>query len=111
MARALVAVQTFSDLGLEPAFTTPAIADGISFVNDGKTFLLMKSATGTGNVTVQTPRTVAGLAVSERVLAVTANKVYLMGPFPEGLYEQADGKVYVDVAMADLSVAVVRYSE
>lgn len=88
---------------------TPAAAntDGYAFVNNGKRFMLAENSNAaTRDITVQTPVTVDGLAVSERVITipVTTGRAQI-GPFgPE--YTQVDGKVYIDFsAVAGLTVS------
>ncbi len=100
MARTALTVQNVirTSNGLTPSYTA-ANVDGHSIVNDGKkTFLQIKN-TGVSAcvVTIQTPGTVDGLAVTERtatVGATTGDK--MIGPFPQEYYNQADGTIYVD---------------
>jgi len=87
MARTALTVQTVSRTGLNPSYTS-ANADGHSVASEGeKTFLHVKNASGGSiNVTVQTPGTVDGLAISDLIVAVPASGERMIGPFPIGYY-------------------------
>lgn len=80
-----------------------ANADGHSFEGSGRVYLEVKNAgASVCNVTIQTPATVAGLAVEEQTVVVpitTGHKK--IGPFPTRAFNRpsdgADpGLVYVD---------------
>jgi hypothetical protein len=73
---------------------------GNKFANDGRTMLHIKAgatAAANFNVTVETPGTVDGQAVADRVKACVKEKEYFLGPFPPGVYNQAGGEVYFDI--------------
>ena len=81
MAVTALAVQQIGRAGVTPAFTA-ANADGHTILNDGKTFLEVKNAGSEITVTIDTPQTVDGLAVTQRtvvVAATTGDK--MIGPF------------------------------
>lgn len=68
------------------------------FPNDGATKLIVQSTAG-ADVTIETPGTVDGLAVADKVIAIAATKVYVIGPFPTSTYnDTATGKVKVTVS-------------
>ena len=80
--------------------TTPPTAalSTMTMANDGRTVLLVKTAATTANLTI-TPTakvqdgSVAGLAPAAPVVALAANKSYLIGPFPPSVYNDANGEV------------------
>lgn len=79
-------------------------ADGVSFTNNGRVFLLLYNTTaGAIDVTIETPATFdSDLEVDDRVITVPANGAMLAGVFPTHLYNQAGGAVHVDVAIGDV---------
>jgi hypothetical protein len=108
MARTDIAAQQISRLGITPAFATPNVA-GNMFLNDGKTVLEVKNGSASSiNVTPNVAATVDGQAVTNPVIAVTATTGdKIIGPFPPGIYNQTDGKVYVDFsAITTVTIAV-----
>lgn len=109
MARTASAVQQIVRTGLTPAYSA-ANADGHSIANDGRVFQHIKNGSGSSiNVTAQTPATVDGLAVAERVVAIPAGEERMIGPFQPGIYNQADGSVYIDYsAVTTVTVATFR---
>lgn len=68
-----------------------------AFYNDGRTFLHVKNGSGAPmTATFQTSGTVNGLAIADLVVTVANGSEKMVGPFEPGLFNQADGKVYVD---------------
>lgn len=53
--------------------------------NDGNTRIYAMSTAG-ANLTVATPGTVDGLAITDLVVALTGTSIYLLGPFPAASY-------------------------
>ncbi len=96
-----------------PSFTIAVVADGHMFLNDGRTFLYIVT-TGVGTeqlITIQTPGTVDGLAIDDLTFDLLDDSDYVMGPFPPSVYNQTNGKVYIDwedANIAGVSTAVVR---
>lgn len=109
MARADISVQLIDRSGLEPSYTA-ATADGEKFVNNGRVFIHVKNGDASQHtVTVQTPGTVDGLDVAERTVDIPAGEERIIGPFPPGHYNQADGKVYIDYdAVTSITLAAIR---
>ena len=109
MARETLTVQEISRSGLNMSFTA-AVADGHKFENTGREFIRVKNASGSSvNVTIQTPGTVDGLAVADRVVAVPAAGERDIGSFTPSDYNQDDGDVYVDYsATSSVSAAAVQ---
>lgn len=81
------------------------------FLNDGRVLLHFKK-TGAGDctVTIPTQNSVDGLAIADRTVtipATTGDK--FIGPFPQSIYNDSDGKVNFTLSeVTDLTVAVVR---
>lgn len=74
--------------------------------NDGRTLLLANSSGG-GTVTVLKPNAVDGDAISGKALTATAGKTIAFGPFPPGVYNDANGKMTVQVS-ANTDIMAVR---
>lgn len=111
MARAALTVQPVTRLGIEPGYVA-AEADGNSFNNTGREFLHIKNGATDCVVTVKTPRTVDGQAVTERTVTVTGTEERMIGPFPPAIFNQggADGDVvFVDYDdVTNVTVGVFR---
>ena len=110
MARTDLTVQVAARTGLTPAWVAPNVA-GNMFLNDGKTFLEVKNASGSPiTVTLNIPALVDGAAVvapTVSIPATTGDKI--IGPFPANIYNQSDGKVYVDFsAQTSVTIAAVQ---
>jgi hypothetical protein len=87
MARVTLAVQAISRLGVEPAFAA-AETDGNAWNNTGREFLHVKNGATACVVTVLTPRTVDGQAVTARTVTVPATEERVIGPFPPETFNQ-----------------------
>lgn len=91
-----------------------ANADGSAFFNNGRTWVEVANASGGPiNVTIQTPRTVDGLAVADQVVAVADGTRKKIGPFPADTYniQSGDdaGQVYIDFSgVSSVTVGVWR---
>ena len=109
MARTEVSYQQIVRTGLEQTYAS-AHVDGNKFSNDGRMFLHVKNGGGSPiNVTIQTPGTVDGLAITDQVVAVTNAEERMIGPFPVEIYNQSDRMVYVDYSgVTTVTVAVLR---
>jgi hypothetical protein len=77
--------------GLVADYETPlSLADNYIVANTGRTFLHVVNGGGSPtNVTIVTPRTVGGLAVADRVVAVAAGAEAFIGPFPVSVYSSS----------------------
>jgi hypothetical protein len=108
----MAAISTKVSARTANAYTMAAAsAGGDAFTNTGKEMLLITNAhaTVTRNVTVVTTKTVDGLAVADLAIAIPALTSHLIGPFPTGLYNDANGLVtltYDDEA--DLTMRVIK---
>lgn len=88
-------VQQVARTGVEPTYN--AVASSDEFANNGRTVLLVNNGSGASiNVTVVTPITVDGLALSDRIVAVPAGEERVIGPFPRNTYNDSDGNVTVE---------------
>lgn len=99
------AVQTGAALAL-----ASAAGGGDEFVNTGKEALIVNNGSGAPvDVTLTTPQTVNGLAVADRAVTVAAGAQSVIGPFPKGLYNDANGKVQIAYSSAtSVTVGVLR---
>lgn len=85
--------------GLTPAYTAAQAAGSgsNSFLNDGRTFIHIKNGGASPiTATFQTPGSVNGLAISDLVITIANAAEKVVGPFEPGIFNQSDGKVYVD---------------
>lgn len=89
MARALLALQSLTNAGLEATYTA-ATVDGHAFDNRSeRVFLHVKNAAGVDTtVTIETPNSYAGLALPDRTVVVTAGEERFIGPFPKFVFNQ-----------------------
>ena len=92
---AVLSVLEVSRAGVSGALTAAA-GGGDSFANDGRTYLDINNGSG-GSITVTfvTQQTVDGLAVADLAVAVGAGVRTKVGPFPPGIYNDANGRVQV----------------
>lgn len=111
MARSALTVQPIGRTGITPSYAN-ANADGNSFANSGREFLHIKNGATDCVVTVQTPRTVDGQAVTSRTVTVTASQERMIGPFPPAIFNQGGSLgdvVHVDYDdESNVTVAVFR---
>lgn len=113
MSDVAIAVQQVVRTGLTASYTSglTATTNTYQFVNDGYTLVhAKKSGAGDCTVTITTPGTVDGMAITDRtvtVVATTGDK--FIGPFPPSVYNDANGKVsMVFSETTGLTVAVLR---
>lgn len=96
-ARTALTPQTLASAGLNPTYAAPDAANGNTFVNNGKRWLLVRNGAGTTmTVTVRNPSTVDGIVVPDKVHTVPANGDRIIGPLPTTVWNQPDSSVYVD---------------
>lgn len=87
-------VQTATRNGVEP--TENAVAASDTFVNDGRTILVVDNGSGSElTVTITTPGTVDGLAIADKTVTVAIGDKAVIGPFPPAIYNNSDGVVTV----------------
>lgn len=100
MARTELTVNQITIDGVVQALIAAA-ADGNSFRNSGRQFILVKNGDSAPHtVTFQTPGEVGGLALEDPATVIAAGASVLFGPFRPLLFNQTAGvdigKVYVD---------------
>lgn len=79
-----------------PLTSTAASAGGDSFPNTGKEFLVIKNGGAAAiTVTLDIQQTVDGQAVTDKTVSVAAGATVLIGPFPTGIYNDANGRVNI----------------
>lgn len=112
MADIRIEPQQVEDVGRVAAYTSPLTTTDTYLVrNDGRVFLhFKKSGAGACTVTVQTPKTIHGLAVADRTASVAASGgETFVGPFPAEAYDDKDHDVRFTVSeITGLSVAALR---
>lgn len=109
MAAVLLDPLTTQRSGTAIVFETPDVTDGVEFVNKSKKqILLVKNASAAPiNVTIDITKTLDGMTLTDRVIAVAAGAQVAIGPFPD-IYMQSDGYVRAKFsAVADVSAAVI----
>lgn len=96
MAREELTLASIAMYGLEQTMTA-LIADGHKFRNDGqRTRLTVVNGATPFTLTIITAVEVDDLAVADRTVNVGANERIELGPFPRSIYNQDDGRVYID---------------
>ena len=77
---------------------TQGIVDGHQFLNDSRTLARIENTNAAASVTVtfQTPIKIHGLDLVDLVVTIPASSVRYSAPFPRAVFNQSDGKVYVD---------------
>lgn len=105
-----ITVQPAKRVANDLTLSDPTNSTGDKFVNTGREMLVViNSSVSSINVTITTPATVDGLAITDKVIAVGAGKTALLGSFPRSTYNDGDNKVsFVCSAVADVKVAVIR---
>jgi hypothetical protein len=74
--------------------------------NNGRVLLIAEAAT-TANLTVQTPNTQDGNAISDLVLALADTDIRIFGPFAPAYYNDAQGRMLVTVS-ANTNLMAIR---
>ncbi|MCP4566480.1 MAG: hypothetical protein GY841_02735 [FCB group bacterium] len=98
---ASLTAQQIASSGLSPVLSAVAASD--TFANTGREFIEVANGSGGSiNVTIATPKTVDGLDVDDRIVAVPAGESRLIGPFPVGTY--STGGVSGGIATVTCSV-------
>jgi len=110
MSATELTVQDMSRDGLEATYTA-ANADGhvVDNQSDRRMFLHVKNGdSGSHTVTVATPNTVDGLAVTDLSVAVPAGEDRFIGPFPAPVYNSS-GQISVSFdAVTSVTIAAIR---
>lgn len=110
MARQTATVQQINRNGLNPT-RGAAHADGYAIPNDGER-VMFEVVNGSGasiNVTVQTPGSVDGNAIADKVASVPAGESRMFGPYPRSIYNQGAEQIYVDLsAVSSVTIGFFR---
>lgn len=109
MARTPITPQRAVDTGLELA-TEPANVDGNAFPSGPGLVLIVNNGSGAEvDVTLVTPLTINGLAVTDRIITIPANESRHIAAENARLYAQPDRTVHVNYeAVTDVTVAVLQ---
>ena len=103
MGDVTITPQAAKSTGVVATFTSLNATDDYKIANTGQTFLYVKeTGATTPSLTIDTPLTVGGLAVSNQVIAFTANQEKIIGPFPPHLYGDT---LSITSSTANLSLA------
>lgn len=111
MARATVATQTADQDGGAVTFAAASV-DGAS-IEQGATLLVKNDSGSTITVTVQTPETRAGLAVTDATGTVATGTIGMFGNLPAATFVRPSGatdpdRVWVDFsAVTSVTIAAV----
>lgn len=87
------------------AFSPVAVqTDGNAFPNTGNQLFYIKNGNGsTIVVTIQTPLTIAGIALAEVTKSLLTTEEWVFGTFPTHIFNQSNGEVWIDY---DISASV-----
>ena len=88
-----------------------AAAAGDQFANDGRTFLAVYNAHGSASrtVSIDIQQDVDDQDPPDREVTVAAGETRLIGPFPTGIYNDANGRVQITYdSEADLYVGAFK---
>lgn len=108
MPRTALAVQQIVRSGLTPNYTA-ANVDGHSIPNGGTEFIHVKTGASGVTVTIQTPNTVDGLAITDRQIVIGTSSERMIGPFPRNVYNQGAEEVYIDFSqVTTVTIAAIR---
>lgn len=112
-AEVRLSVEQMLKAGLTATYTSSGLlaANTYKFRNDGKVFLhFKKSGAGACTVTITTPNTSQGLAISDQTVTVDASTGdEMVGPLPISLFNDASSDVSFTISdTVGLSIAVVR---
>jgi len=94
MALETLTVQIVSRVGAKVNLQSVTIANGFQFPNNGKTVLYFENDAADCTLTFTIPVAVDGQTGLTRVIDVTANEKWIMGPFPVDQYSDVDGYVF-----------------
>lgn len=107
MAYTELTLQVSARTGLEAAYVSGDSANGHSFDNAEENVCIhvLNGGGSPTNVTIITPGTIDGIAITDMVVAVPAGEERFIGPFANSLYGQVDADNSIDEAVGfDLSV-------
>jgi len=111
MARTDLSVQTISRSGLNVSFTAATDTNAWAIPNnDGKMFVRVKNGDASPHtVTLDITQSVDGAAVTDPTVSVPAGEERDIGPFPPNIYDQADGRVHLNLdGFTSMTAALLR---
>ena len=111
MADVVVAVKLIDFDGESETFVSMSTGNTYKVRNNGRTLIhIKKSGAGAANITVQTPKQVAGLAIADPIVVVPATTGDVMiAPVNEDLFNDAVGDVNLTTDEGTgLTIAAVR---
>lgn len=113
MSEVNISVQELQQGGLSATYTDDTTLDGTDtflFKNNGYTFMHVKNGDSSQHtVTVQTPKQVSGLDVSELTVDVAAGGEKFIGPFPPGVFNYSGGNAKFTLdAGTSMEIAILR---
>jgi hypothetical protein len=92
---AILSVATISRLGVDVAGVASDVV-GDEWPNTGQEFVEVKNGSGGSiNVTLQIRGTIDGAAAVNPVIAVGAGVTKIIGPFPQGIYNDTNGRAKI----------------
>jgi hypothetical protein len=114
MARGTITEHALSRLsGTAITYVTANSTDNHAFDNSGgkKALLIKNGSASPFTATIVTPATVDGMAIPDLAVTVAAGATAIVGPFPDGTYNQSDDTVNVDASAtsADVKLAIIDY--
>ena len=98
--------------GVNECEMVAATEGGDLFTNTGKELLLINNGgVAENDLTIVTQATVDSEAVADKVITIPAGEMHLIGPFPKGIYNNADGQVNLTYeTFGDFTVSVIKPS-
>ena len=111
---ATLSVQEMDFTGLAATYSNAAVG-GDEFSNDGQTFIHIKNGATDVNVTIAAQDTsinkqgYGDVTIANTVVTCTASQDRLIGPFPQGRFNDSNGKVQLTYDdESNVTLAVVR---
>lgn len=96
---------------IDPTFTGSLLTANTYFIrNSGRVFIYVKNVAAGGDcvVTVATPNTIGGLAISDQAVTISDGEEAMIGPFPPHLYNDGDGDITVTFSeITGVTIAVL----
>lgn len=114
MPRVAITVQALAPTGVFTAEQNGDAANNHVVTNNGEVILVARNADAGGahTVTLVTPGTVGGLAITDQAISVPLSSTRFIGPLDPDVYNQPSGadtgKVYVDVDSSELKLSAYR---
>lgn len=115
MADVVGSVQDFDKDGADLTETNaPTSPDDFQFANnDKRTFVMVNNGSGSEiTVTIESPATIDGEAITDKTVDIAANTIALIGPFKQSIYNDGSDRVHlVFSASTSVTVAAVRMDQ